>query len=465
MSISIFDMYRVGIGPSSSHTVGPMRAGRRFVKELIEEGLLPKVTGIKVALLGSLAATGVGHSTDVATVLGLMMENPSDVPVDKIPEWISEIKETRTLDLGRQRIIHFDFGADIVFKPLVEDPYHTNTIVFEAFGDEGSLLKKEKIYSVGGGFIETEEEAKQELHRNRYSIQATHPDLPHQFNTADELMNICAKTGLNIVDIVRINERAFRTDEEIDRELDYIWSVMDACIERGLSRDGVLAGPYKVRRRAKPLHDQLMRSPLSLREDPLQIIDWINTFAFAVSEENASGGRVVTAPTNGAAGIIPAVLKYYLKFVKGASDEGKRNFLLTAGAIGALYKKNASISGAEVGCQGEVGVACSMAAAGLACALGATARQIENAAEIAMEHHLGLTCDPVAGQVQVPCIERNAVAAVKAVNSVRLAMSGDGTHLISLDQVIRTMMQTGKDMKTKYKETSLGGLAVCVVEC
>ncbi len=278
-------------------------------------------------------------------------------------------------------------------------------------------------------------------------------------------MNYCKTTGKRISEIVRINERAFRTDEEIDRDLDHIWEVMNACIERGVQKGGVLPGPYKVKRRAKALFDRLRRNLLPIDQDPLQVVDWINIFAFAVSEENAAGGRVVTAPTNGAAGILPAVLKYYVDLIPSATPEGRRNFLLTAGAIGTLYKKNASISGAEVGCQGEVGVACSMAASGLAEALEASPTQIENAAEIAMEHNLGLTCDPVAGQVQIPCIERNAVAAVKAVNSVRLAMQGDGTHFISLDQVVNTMLQTGKDMRSKYKETSLGGLAVCVVEC
>ncbi|MCD8338817.1 MAG: L-serine ammonia-lyase, partial [Burkholderiales bacterium] len=311
----------------------------------------------------------------------------------------------------------------------------------------------------------TEEEAQATTHRNRYSIQPTNPKLPYSFASGHELIQFCSKTGKRISEIVRANERAFRTDEEINKDLDHIWDIMNSCIERGVSQGGVLPGPYKVKRRAKALFDRLQKNLLPIEQDPLQVVDWINIFAFAVSEENAAGGRVVTAPTNGAAGILPAVLKYYMDLIPHATIEGRRNFLLTAGAIGALYKKNASISGAEVGCQGEVGVACSMAAGGLAEALGATPEQIENAAEIAMEHNLGLTCDPVAGQVQIPCIERNAVAAVKSVISVRLAMQGDVTHFVSLDQVVRTMLETGKDMRSKYKETSLGGLAVCVVEC
>ncbi len=469
MTISVFDMFRVGIGPSSSHTVGPMRAGRNFVKTLIEKNLLNQVQTVKVSLLGSLAATGVGHSTDLAVLLGLMYESPSEVDIDKIPEWIKEVKDNHVLDLGRQHKIHFDYSKDLTFQPTIEDSYHTNCIIFKAFDKDDNLLIEEKIYSVGGGFVETEEEAKAKSEKNisrlKYSMHEILAEPVHKYSSAAELIAICLKQKKSLAEIVRENERAYRTDEEINDALDKIWETMDKCLDRGLSTAGVLPGPLKVKRRAKILYEKLVFNSLPLDKDPLQVIDWINVFAIAVSEENAAGGRVVTAPTNGAAGVIPAVIRYFETFVYGHSVEGRRNFLLVAGAIGALYKANASISGAEVGCQGEIGVACSMAAAGLAAALGATPSQIENAAEIAMEHHLGLTCDPVAGQVQIPCIERNAVGAVKAVNSVRLAMQGDGSHYISLDQVIKTMLATGKDMKTKYKETSLGGLAVCVVEC
>lgn len=465
MTISIFDMFRVGVGPSSSHTVGPMRAARKFANRLVENGLLDKVYRLQIDLLGSLAATGIGHSTDQAVLLGLMLESPSEVDIDSIPATIKSIKENKIINLAKQHEVKFDYDTDLVFKPTVEDPYHTNTLLFKAFDKQGNILLQEKIYSVGGGFIETEEEAKAENKKLSYTMDKEPVSVPYPYSTARELINLCKKHNKTIAELVRENELSRKSNEEIDKQLDYIASVMDECLQRGLRNSEVLPGPLKVKRRAKTLFEKLKNSRLSLGQDPLQIIDWINAFALAVSEENAAGGRVVTAPTNGAAGVIPAVLAYYRTFVKGSSQEGIRNFLLTAGAIGALYKTNASISGAEVGCQGEIGVACSMAAAGLAAALGATNNQIENAAEIAMEHHLGLTCDPVAGQVQIPCIERNAVSAVKAVNSVRLAVQGDGSHYISLDQVIKTMLATGKDMKTKYKETSLGGLAVCIVEC
>ena len=458
-------MFRVGVGPSSSHTVGPMRAARKFANRLVENGLLDKVYRLQIDLLGSLAATGIGHSTDQAVLLGLMLESPSEVDIDSIPATIKSIKENKIINLAKQHEVKFDYDTDLVFKPTVEDPYHTNTLLFKAFDKQGNILLQEKIYSVGGGFIETEEEAKAENKKLSYTMDKEPVSVPYPYSTARELINLCKKHNKTIAELVRENELSRKSNEEIDKQLDYIASVMDECLQRGLRNSEVLPGPLKVKRRAKTLFEKLKNSRLSLGQDPLQIIDWINAFALAVSEENAAGGRVVTAPTNGAAGVIPAVLAYYRTFVKGSSQEGIRNFLLTAGAIGALYKTNASISGAEVGCQGEIGVACSMAAAGLAAALGATNNQIENAAEIAMEHHLGLTCDPVAGQVQIPCIERNAVSAVKAVNSVRLAVQGDGSHYISLDQVIKTMLATGKDMKTKYKETSLGGLAVCIVEC
>ncbi len=468
MHISVFDMYRIGIGPSSSHTVGPMRAGRSFIRMLRENKLFASVEHVKIRLMGSLAATGVGHATDQAVLLGLMGKSPSTVDTDMIPTWMDNIRNTHRLILDDTRPIQFDISTDMSFEPNELDPYHTNTMVISAYGSDGNELLSQKYYSVGGGFIETEEEAT--LKENSGAVfpsskNLTPEKIPYPYQTADELMELCRKNNLRLDELIRANEEASRSSEVIDDTLDLIWNVMRSCIDRGLNRKGCLPGPLKVKRRANALYEKLISSPLRVTEDPLQIIDWINAYALAVSEENASGGRVVTAPTNGAAGVIPAVLNYYSHFITGADKEGRHRFLLVAGAIGSLYKKNASISGAEVGCQGEVGVACSMAAAGLAAALGATNEQIENAAEIGMEHHLGLTCDPVSGQVQIPCIERNAVAAVKAVNSVRLAMMGDSSHYISLDQVIKTMMQTGKDMANKYKETSLGGLAVCVVEC
>lgn len=461
MNISVFDMYRIGIGPSSSHTVGPMRAGRNFISLLRSQHLFPEVEGIKVKLMGSLAATGIGHATDSAVLLGLMGKSPSVIDVDSIPDWIKDIKDKNRLLLDSCKPISFTYSKDLTFEPSVLDSYHTNTLIISAFDAKGSELFSRKYYSVGGGFIETEEEAK--LKQEPRALPATEEDkkaLPYPFSTANELMKQCRKNGLSMEAVIRANEEVIRSHEVIDDTLDHIWSVMSMCIDRGLNAKGCLPGPLKVKRRANELYEKLLNSPLKVADDPL-----INAYAFAVSEENAAGGRVVTAPTNGAAGVIPAVINYYRQFIPQANKEGIRTFLLVAGAIGALYKKNASISGAEVGCQGEVGVACSMAAAGLAAALGATNEQIENAAEIGMEHHLGLTCDPVRGQVQIPCIERNGIAAVKAVNSVRLAMMGDGSHYVSLDQVIETMMQTGKDMANKYKETSLGGLAVCVVEC
>ena len=466
MNISVFDMYRIGIGPSSSHTVGPMRAGRNFISLLRNKHLFSEVEDIKVRLMGSLAATGIGHATDSAVLLGLMGKSPSVIDVDSIPGWIQDIKEKDRLLLDSCKPIPFHYSTDLTFEPSVLDPYHTNTLIITAFDDKGKELLTRKYYSVGGGFIETEEEAK--LKQEPRALPATEEDkkaLPYPFSTANELMEQCRKHGLSMEAVIRANEEVIRSREVIDDSLDHIWSVMSMCIDRGLNAKGCLPGPLKVKRRANELYEKLLNSPLKVADDPLQVIDWINAYALAVSEENAAGGRVVTAPTNGAAGVIPAVINYYRQFIPQANKEGIRTFLLVAGAIGALYKKNASISGAEVGCQGEVGVACSMAAAGLAAALGATNEQIENAAEIGMEHHLGLTCDPVRGQVQIPCIERNGIAAVKAVNSVRLAMMGDGSHYVSLDQVIETMMQTGKDMANKYKETSLGGLAVCVVEC
>lgn len=464
MAISVFDMFRIGIGPSSSHTVGPMRAARRFIEDLRAKGVLDQTERVSVRLLGSLAATGKGHATDNAVMIGLMDEAPDTVDIDTIEPRIREIEETKTLLLAGIKKIAFDPVTDLTFHPTEVDSYHTNTIHFAAFDAAGNLLFKEKIYSPGGGFIEAEADILNKNHHVKYSGQEVR-ELPYPFKNAKELIDMCKEHNMTIAQIVFRNELAWRSEEEVNYGLDNIATVMHNVVERGLHAEGVLPGALKVKRRAPRLYEQLKTLRFSLTYDPLQIIDWINLWAFAAAEENAAGGRVVTAPTNGACGIIPAVLEYYLKLVPHSSREGVRDFLLTAGAIGMIYKRNASISGAEVGCQGEVGVACSMAAAALTAVLGGTPEQVENAAEIGMEHFLGLTCDPVRGQVQIPCIERNAIAAVKALNAVRMALRGDGSHFVSLDQVVRTMLETGRDMQAKYKETSLGGLAVSIVEC
>lgn len=466
MNTSVLNMYRIGIGPSSSHTVGPMRAARYFLKELQDKGFFPLVKKMRIELWGSLAATGKGHATDQAILLGLMGKSPSTIAIDHIDDWIREIREDKLLLLDSRLPIKFDADKDLLFLPEKVDPHHTNTMIFKAMDDKDRLLLEEKIYSPGGGFIEAEKDM---IAKNSSSFTDaqihTEKSVPFPYKTASELLTQCSKFNLKISELVRLNERTFRQDDVLNADLDQIWSVMRGCIDRGLHAKGVLPGPMKIERRAPTLYRNLKKNLLNVVDDPLQVMDWVSVFAIAVSEENAAGGRVVTAPTNGAAGVIPAVINYYRRFVTGANQEGIRKFLLVAAAIGNLYKTNASISGAEVGCQGEIGVACSMASAGLAAALDANNSQIENAAEIGMEHHLGLTCDPLHGQVQIPCIERNAVAAVKAINSARLAMMGDGKHHVSLDQVIETMLKTGKDMKSQYKETSLGGLAVCVIEC
>ena len=464
MSVSVFDIFRVGIGPSSSHTVGPMRAAVRFSKELIAKGLDKDTHRIWVDLMGSLGATGIGHATDTAFQLGLMGILPANVDLDAAPGILEAIKKNHKLTLASGKTIDFDPARDIILSPEKIAIYHTNAMHIIAQDADGKVLLSRRYYSVGGGFIvegdpdnfDKVSEVKETVH--------TKPQ-PYPVSTAADLMRWCEKTGLSIPEIVRANERVWwETDEKINEQLDYLWSVMKDCVARGLKHEGIMPGPLKVKRRAKHMYERLDYEHRSLN-DPLAVLDWVNAFAFAANEENACGGRVVTAPTNGAAGVIPAVLHYYMKFIDSANIDGVRDFLLTAGQIGILYKENASISGAEVGCQGEVGVACSMAAGGLAQVLGATPTQVENAAEIGMEHNLGMTCDPVAGQVQIPCIERNAVAAVKAVNAARLALLGDGHHYVSLDQVILTMLKTGLDMQMQYKETSRGGLAVTVVEC
>jgi L-serine dehydratase len=460
MAVSVFDLFKIGIGPSSSHTVGPMRAARLFAQRLANDGLLDRVDTIRVELYGSLGATGKGHGSDKAVLLGLEGEEPATVEVDAIPARLAAIREARQLRLLGGQPIRFVEKEHLLFftKAL---PFHANGLRFVGLDAEGREQTARTYYSVGGGFVVSEELASDGSSHKRVAPDTT--ILPLPFHTGDELLAQCAAHGRSIARVMRANECHWRSDDAIDAGLREIWQVMQRCVERGLRSEGTLPGGLKVRRRAAEWHRKI--SALSGPSDPLAVLDWVNLFALAVNEENAAGGRVVTAPTNGAAGIIPAVLHYYRRFVPGASERGVIDFLLTAGAIGILYKENASISGAEVGCQGEVGVACSMAAGGLAAVLGGTPEQVENAAEIGMEHHLGLTCDPVGGLVQIPCIERNAVASVQAINAARMALAGDGNHFGSLDKVIKTMRETGADMKTKYKETARGGLALNVVEC
>jgi L-serine dehydratase len=439
--------------------MGPMTAACRFVETLSEKALLDSTARVQVDLYGSLALTGKGHATDRAILLGLSGERPDGIDPDQADIIVERIRESGRLLLAATRDIPFDEAADLRFLQRERLPHHSNGMRFTAFDATGSSLDAHVYYSVGGGAI-VDEAA---IARNAPPEGAW--DMPFNYHSADQLLAIAEREGLSIADIARANERALYSDEEIDRRLDSIVKAMSGCIDRGIKVDGILPGGLKVKRRAPALHRLLIEKAERTLSDPLTVLDWVNLWALAVNEENAAGGRVVTAPTNGAAGIVPAILRYYQRFTPNASAEGVRTFLLTAAAIGSLFKENASISGAEVGCQGEVGVACSMAAAGLTAALGGTPSQIENAAEIGMEHNLGLTCDPVGGLVQVPCIERNAVGAVKAIEASRLALVGDGTHRVSLDQVIETMRKTGLDMNVRYKETSLGGLAVNVVEC
>ncbi len=463
MAVSVFDLFKIGIGPSSSHTVGPMRAARQFVQRLARNEQLPGVTRVRCVLYGSLGATGRGHASDVAVMLGLAGFAPDTVDVDAVDGFIAHVRKQHLLPLGEGPEIAFHPGVDLVLDPMVTLPFHANGMRFEAWNAGGELLDTQVYYSVGGGFI-VSEEAAADVQRQAEIAPDTEV-LPLPFHSGEQLLaQARAHGGGSIAQVMRVNERHWRSDAEIDSGLLTIWQAMQACVARGCGTSGELPGGFRVRRRAPALHQALVNAP-DVSDDPLQVIDWVNLFALAVNEENAAGGRVVTAPTNGAAGIVPAVLHYYTRFIKGATEQGVIDFLLTSGAVGILYKENASISGAEVGCQGEVGVACSMAAAGLCAVLGGTPEQVENAAEIGMEHHLGLTCDPVGGLVQIPCIERNALAAVKAINAARMALRGDGTHHVSLDQVIKTMRETGADMMTKYKETSRGGLAVNIVEC
>ncbi len=456
MTLSALDLFTIGVGPSSSHTVGPMRAACRFVRGLEEKGLAPRVARLRCDLYGSLAATGKGHGTDAAILLGFRGAEPETVDIESIPEQLAEIRAGH-LRTPWGADLPFDEKADLDFKRLKPLPLHPNGMHFTALDAADQPIADEVVYSLGGGFIATEAEMQRP--------PAEELVLPHPFTNAAELMTACERNACSIAHLMLENEAAFRPEAETRARLNAIWSAMQACVKRGCSREGTLPGGLKVKRRAKAIFENLCSHPEVSLTDPLTILDWVNLYALAVNEENAAGGRVVTAPTNGAAGIIPAVLHYAVRFRHSPHPDGVHRFLLTAAAIGMLYKRNASISGAEAGCQGEVGVACSMAAAGLVEYLGGTSTQVENAAEIGMEHNLGLTCDPVGGLVQIPCIERNAMASVKAINASRLAMAGDGSHFVSLDKVIKTMRDTGRDMKSKYKETSRGGLAVNVVEC
>ena len=463
MALSVFDLFKIGIGPSSSHTVGPMRAARLFAARLCDSQLSARVARISVTLYGSLGATGKGHGTDKAILLGLCGHEPDTVDVEAIAGIVERIRTSGELQLADGPVLQFDERRDLTFNHKDTLPLHSNGMLFAAHAADGAGLITGTYYSVGGGFVVAESESSEGGATRRIVPDAT--ELPFPFHTGDELLALCETENATIAQIMRRNERHWRTDAEIDSGLLNIWHVMQACVKRGCATTGVLPGGYKVKRRAPGLYAQLTQPAMAAPHDPLIALDWVNLWALAVNEENAAGGRVVTAPTNGAAGIVPALMHYYARFVHGANDAGIVDFLLTAAAIGFLYKENASISGAEVGCQGEVGVACSMSAAALTAVLGGSVRQVENAAEIAMEHHLGLTCDPVGGLVQIPCIERNAIGAAKAINVSRMALRGDGTHYVSLDKVIKTMRETGADMKTKYKETSRGGLAVNIVEC
>jgi len=467
MAVSVFDLFKIGIGPSSSHTVGPMRAARLFALRLRHDGQLDRVARVRAELYGSLGATGKGHGSDKAVLLGLEGDEPDKVDVEGIASRLKTIRKAGRLQLLGLIPIEFNGRTDLLFfrrltidgQPLA----HANAMRFAAFDAGGSPIASRVYYSVGGGFVVSDEVAADGAAQRRIAPDTT--ILRYPFHTGEQLLEAAQREDRSIAQIMRANERHWRSDAEIDAGLLAIWRAMQECVARGLRSDGELPGGFRVRRRAPSLHRRLTSNPEASLRDPLAVLDWVNLYALAVNEENAAGGRVVTAPTNGAAGIIPAVLHYYTRFVHGASERGVIDFLLTAAAIGILYKENASISGAEVGCQGEVGVACSMAAGALAAVLGGSAAQVENAAEIGMEHHLGLTCDPVGGLVQIPCIERNAIASVKAINAARMALAGDGSHYVSLDKVIKTMWETGADMKTKYKETARGGLAVNVIEC
>ncbi|WP_118180252.1 L-serine ammonia-lyase [Paraburkholderia phosphatilytica] len=462
MNVSVFDLFKIGIGPSSSHTVGPMIAACRFASHIEDANLLAFVRRVEIELFGSLGATGKGHGTDKAVLLGLEGNLPDTIDPDLIEPRLAAIRKEKTLALLGKHTVRFEEKEHLAFyRRLMSGTgsvVHPNGMRFQAFDENGQLLVEKEYYSVGGGFVVNRE-------GDRVNGARGGSEVPYPFRTGDDLLRVCRESGLSIAEVTLANECASRSADEVREGLLNIWRTMAACVERGCKVRGELPGPMRVKRRAAELSQQLRtRSEESLR-DPLSMLDWVNLYAMAVNEENAAGGRIVTAPTNGAAGVIPAVLHYYVKFVPGSNDKGIVDFLLTAAAIGIIYKETASISGAEVGCQGEVGVACSMAAAALAAVMGGTPTQVENAAEIGMEHNLGMTCDPVGGLVQIPCIERNAMGAIKALNASRMALKGDGQHYVTLDNVIKTMRETGADMKTKYKETSRGGLAVNVIEC
>jgi L-serine dehydratase len=457
MAVSAFDLFKIGIGPSSSHTVGPMRAAYLFVHALKSDRHMPTVARVRAELYGSLGATGKGHGTDKGVLLGLMGEAPDTIDPDTVESRIQQVITGEELILMGEKPVEFSMKRDIAFYRQAL-PEHPNGLRLIAFDEVGEVVKLSTYLSVGGGFVVT-------AGAENSGVLEAPEHLPHRFSSGKELLDLCRGSGKSIALLMYENELIWRPEDKVRTGLLKIWAVMSACVERGCRTEGQLFGPLGVKRRAKQLHAKLVAKGASGVQDPHAPMDWLNLFALAVNEENAGGGRVVTAPTNGAAGIIPAVMHYYWRFIPGASEQGIIDFLLTSAAIGTLYKMNASISGAEVGCQGEVGVACSMAAAGLCAVMGGSPEQVENAAEIGMEHNLGLTCDPVGGMVQIPCIERNAMGAVKAVNAARMALHGDGTHYVSLDSVIKTMMETGADMKTKYKETSRGGLAVNIIEC
>ena len=460
MAVSTFDLYKIGIGPSSSHTVGPMRAAARFVDRwLVQAGHIDDVARIRAEVFGSLALTGRGHGTDKAVMMGLEGHMPNVIDPDIIPGALERIRGSSRIRLNGSHEITFVEKRDLLMNKRQKLPYHTNGMRFSAYDAQGNEIASRDYYSVGGGFVVNQDEAAEDR------IVADTTAVPHPFSSGDELLARAHETGLSIAQMMFENEQCWRSAEEIRDGLRELWAAMQSCVQRGIRNGGTLPGGLNVSRRAPAMYAELSARPEAAVRDPLTTLDWVNLYALAVNEENAAGGRVVTAPTNGAAGIIPAVLHYYDRFCPGSNEQGIFDFLLTAAAVGILYKENASISGAEVGCQGEVGVACSMAAAGLTAALGGTPVQIENAAEIGMEHNLGLTCDPIGGLVQIPCIERNAMGSVKAINASRMAFRGDGKHKVSLDKVIKTMRDTGRDMQDKYKETSRGGLAVNVIEC
>jgi L-serine dehydratase len=458
--LSVFDMFSIGIGPSSSHTVGPMRAAKEFVDQLAADKLLGNVAAIQTELFGSLGQTGIGHGSGKAVILGLLGDAPETINPDSVAGKLAEIDKTETLSVLGQHSVAFPRKNAIVFHRRKTLPLHSNGMTITATDEQDNQVASQTYYSIGGGFIVKHEDF--ELQKETAQQQVEETTVPYPFSTGTELLEMCQRDGVSIPSLMMANERVWQSEDVVRAELVKLWNVMEACIDRGIRTEGILPGGLKVKRRAPALHRKLSSEQSA---DPLTVMDWVNLYALAVNEENADGGRVVTAPTNGAAGIIPAVLMYYHKFVKTLDEDAIVRYLLTAGAIGILYKKNASISGAEVGCQGEVGVACSMAAGALAELQGASVEQVECAAEIGMEHNLGLTCDPVGGLVQVPCIERNAMGSIKAINAARLALRSSGGQKVTLDKVIKTMMDTGNDMKSKYKETARGGLAVNIIEC